>query len=329
MAESSPPGASEMQAAPATTPWKLALKIIFSAALIYLIIRLVDLEEIAQVFVQADWVLLAGSFLLFAVSQVLRAVRWHLLIAAHSTEITLPATINALFVGLFFNMFLPAEVGGDVVRGLWIDKNVGSRSATFASVLVDRLMGMLSMALMALIALMAGAGQMGGATTLMVVGVAGALLLFTAAIASRRIAGFFIGLPVIPRRFDLAARLERFSEAVRLYRRRGPVIARVIAWSFIFQFAVYLSYYFLAQALGLVDCPLWSFFAFIPLITIISMFPASLNGIGAREAGYVLFFREVGLGATQATSLSLASYAFLVAVSLIGGLIYLLNRRSS
>jgi hypothetical protein len=328
MAEPTEPGAPEIKATPATTPWKLALKIIFSAALIYLIIRLVDVGEIARVFQQANWTLLAGSFLLFAISQVLRAVRWHLLIAAHRQDITLPATINALFVGLFFNMFLPAEVGGDVVRGLWLDKNVGSRSATFASVLVDRLMGMLSMSLMAFIAIIAGAGQMGGATILMVVGVAATLLLFTAAIASRRIAGFFIGLPLIPRRFDLAARLERFSEAVRLYRRRGPVIARVIAWSFIFQFAVYLSYYFLAQALGLA-CPLWSFFAFIPLITIISMFPASLNGIGAREAGYVLFFREVGLGATQATSLSLASYAFLVAVSLLGGLIYLLNRRST
>jgi uncharacterized protein (TIRG00374 family) len=319
-----------VEAAATSSPpaWQVVLKVIFSAALIYLIIRLVDLREVGQVFRQADWLLVGGGFVLFAISQGLRALRWHLLIAAHAPTITLPTTLNALFVGLFFNMVLPAEVGGDVVRGLWIDKAVGSRSATFASVLVDRIMGMLSMALMALVALGAGAGQMGGATTLMVVVVAGALLLFTAAISSQRVADFFIRLPCLPRRFDLATRLERFSAAVRLYRCCGTVIVKVVAWSFIFQFAVYLSYYLLARGLGM-SCPLWSFFAFIPLITLITMFPASLNGIGAREAGYVFFFREVGLGTAQATSLSLASYAFLVAVSLLGGLIYLLNRRSA
>jgi hypothetical protein len=154
------------------------------------------------------------------------------------------------------------------------------------------------------------------------------LLLITAVAASERIANFLIGLPIIPKRFDIAGRLRRFTEALRLYRTHKRVVLYALVVSLLFQGAVYMSYFILAQGLAL-PAPMWSFFAFVPLITIITMVPASLNGIGAREMGYAVFFAEVGLSSTQAVSLSLASYAFLVATSLIGGVVYALQKRAT
>ena len=322
MAEELEPQAA---AKPRSSLWKTLLKLLVSAALIYLILRMVNLRDLGQVFQQANWPLLVGSFLLFCFSQVLRALRWHILVACHRPGISFLASLNALFVSFFFNMFLPAELGGDVVRGLWLDREVGSRSASFASVLADRIMGMLTMAVLATGSIIRGSGHISPHSVIMVLAVCAGLLLFAAAVASERVASFFLGLPIIPKRFDLAGRLQRFSEAVRLYRSQRRPIAWAIVWSFLFQAAIYVSYYYLAMALRM-PCPLWSFFAFVPLITIMTMVPASLNGIGAREAGYVFFFHEVQLNATQATSLSLASYAFIIGISLLGGLVYLLQR---
>ena len=90
---------------------------------------------------------------------------------------------------------------------------------------------------------------------------------------------------------------------------------------------MYESYWVLARGLGL-DVPMWSLFAFVPLITIVTMFP-SIGGIGAREVGYAYFFKEVGLDTNHAVALSVASYAFLVATSLLGGVVYATQKRTT
>ncbi|MEI6503210.1 MAG: lysylphosphatidylglycerol synthase transmembrane domain-containing protein, partial [Armatimonadota bacterium] len=107
--------------------WKLALKIVISAVLIYVITRMLDFRELGLVFGRANWLLVALGFLLFLLAQILRTIRWHLLIVCQKPGVPFWATLNAMFVGLFLNLVLPAELGGDVVRGLWLDKVVGSR----------------------------------------------------------------------------------------------------------------------------------------------------------------------------------------------------------
>lgn len=308
--------------------WKLALKVFISAALIYVIVRMLNFRELGQVFGQANWLLVGAGFVLFLIAQVLRTLRWHLLIVCQKPDVPFWATLNAMFVGLFFNMFLPAELGGDVVRGLWLDKAVGSRSATFASVLADRIMGMLTMAVLAGWAIINGAHHTSRSTTLLVVGLCVALIVFTLAAASERVARLLASLPIFPRRLRVGERLLRFSASLRVYRGTRRAIGWALLWSLVFQGAIYVSYWILALGLGL-HAPMWSFFAFIPLITIITMVPASLNGIGAREMGYAYFFKEVGLNANQAVALSIASYAFLVAASLIGGVVYAAQKRTT
>lgn len=308
--------------------WKLILKIGVSALLVFVIIRMLDLAELARVFGNANWTLVSLAFALFLMAQVLRTVRWHLLIVCQKPGVSFLATFNAMFVGLFFNMFLPAELGGDVVRGLWLDKAVGSRSATFASVLADRILGMLTMALLAAWAIVTGSQHTTGSTTLLVAGLCVALLLFTAIASSERVARLIASLPIFPKRLKVADRLLRFSADLRVYRGEKRAVAWALFWSLLFQAAVYVSYWVLAQGLGL-EAPMWSFFAFVPLITIITMVPASLNGIGAREMGYAYFFKEVGLNTNEAVALSLASYAFLVAASLVGGLVYMAQKRTT
>ena len=64
----------------------------------------------------------------------------------------------------------------------------------------------------------------------------------------------------------------------------------------------------------------------ISLVAVVTALPISLNAIGIQEGAYVFFFGLVGIAAPQALALALLARAVRMAVSLIGGVLYLLGR---
>ena len=62
------------------------------------------------------------------------------------------------YVGLFFNMFLPSTVGGDVSRCYYLSKGTGKWSNAFYSVLADRVIGISILFLMAAVGITLGPG---------------------------------------------------------------------------------------------------------------------------------------------------------------------------
>ncbi|MCK4822914.1 flippase-like domain-containing protein, partial [bacterium] len=68
------------------------------------------------------------------------------------------------------------------------------------------------------------------------------------------------------------------------------------------------------------------FFLFVPIISVLTMLPISLNGIGIREGAFVFFFTKVGISSAQALSMSILTYTIVLLASLIGGLIYAARR---
>jgi len=77
-----------------------------------------------------------------------------------------------------------------------------------------------------------------------------------------------------------------------------------------------------ARALGL-SIPLSYFLLFVPLLAVIVSLPISLNGIGVREGAGIVLFGLVGVDRTAAFSLQFTTYLVAVAVSLLGGLVFL------
>ncbi|HEY7688339.1 MAG TPA: lysylphosphatidylglycerol synthase domain-containing protein, partial [Dongiaceae bacterium] len=84
----------------------------------------------------------------------------------------------------------------------------------------------------------------------------------------------------------------------------------------------------LASAIGGVAAPAWGQALFLPVIFLLSNLPISIAGIGVREAAFVSLFGAVGASAEQALALSLSFFALGVLNNLIGGLLYLIYRPS-
>jgi uncharacterized protein (TIRG00374 family) len=98
--------------------------------------------------------ILALGFAIFFMQLVLFSVRWRLFINL-ITALPIAKIVRLNLVGLFFNLFIPGGVGGDIVKALELSKSGDiSRSQGLSTVLSDRIFGLFSMITMALIFLL-------------------------------------------------------------------------------------------------------------------------------------------------------------------------------
>lgn len=92
------------------------------------------------------WYFVAGIAVLF-ISRLFVVARWHVLLRSAGVDISPSRTAMLTFTGLFASNFLPTTIGGDVVR-LGGAMQLGyDRAICLASLIADRLIGMIGMAI--------------------------------------------------------------------------------------------------------------------------------------------------------------------------------------
>ena len=87
---------------------------------------------------------LAGILVLL-ISRLFIVARWHILLRSAGVDISVWRTAMLTFTGLFGNNFLPTTIGGDVVRLAGAMQLGYDRAICLASLIADRLVGILGM----------------------------------------------------------------------------------------------------------------------------------------------------------------------------------------
>ena len=118
------------------------------------------------------------------------------------------------------------------------------------------------------------------------------------------------------------ARIRRLYMSLRAYDVRS--IVRALAVSLVFNVTLVLANYFVGLAFG-VRISMLYFWVFVPITSVVTMIPISLNGLGVREMGYVALFTQAGVPEQVAFSMSLSFYSFTVISGLIGGVLYIMR----
>ena len=95
---------------------KFLIKLVISAALMTFLVKKLSLAHVREILSSLDGANLAAAALVFFVSNCLGALQWHLLLNAGGVELRFARTFRFYFVGLFFNNFLPANIGGHAVK---------------------------------------------------------------------------------------------------------------------------------------------------------------------------------------------------------------------
>jgi uncharacterized protein (TIRG00374 family) len=306
------------------------LKVAISVALIVFLFTRVDVAEVGRTLGAArpGHILVALALYLGAVT--LNAVRWRILLRAQGIVVPLRPVLEYTFVGVFFNNFLPANVGGDLMRGYGLARYTDKAAEAAVSVLVDRIVGLLAfMSSAALAALVAVRNT--GQEDLRQLALAAAITLGAVSL------GFFVLLSTRVRawleRFfhwrpleRLAPLYGRLSGAVGAYRHSGRALALAFGLSLGIVLLTNVVNWSLAEAIG-GGISLLHISLFNPLIAFVLMIPISIGGLGLSQNAYVFFFRMVEVPEQRALAISLLLQLIVYVTSLPGGALWWRGRR--
>jgi uncharacterized protein (TIRG00374 family) len=305
------------------------IKVAVTAALYVAVFYTIDVGKIWARLQTArlEWVALGA--LVYAGGQWLSAWRWWLLLRPVRLDVPYLRMVAFYFIGMFFNIFLPTIVGGDAVKAILLARETGAPARSTMSVFMERNVGLLALLTIATAAaFVAPPVDVRGFNLLqLTLIVFAAFIVANVVLANRpayKLVDYLVALTPLARIRSRAASLYEALVPYRDARWRG-LIAAATAQSFLFQAVVILVVFLNANALGL-SVPLAALAVFVPLISLAGMLPVSVNGLGLREALYLLLFGRIGVPADAAVSMALLYFAVTMAASLPGGIVYALQR---
>jgi len=276
----------------------------------------------------SGWIAAATALVLF--DRALMAWRWIDLLAALSpgTRPPFAVVLRIFFVSTFVGSFLPS-VAGDAYRAYSLSRHQVRASESAASVLMDRILGVLSMVLLGAVALALAPEVPRDRWTTLWLTAAGAGCLVAAVVVFSDRAGRLLESQV---RALPGGRLQRaassLTEAVRRYARHHGELVRVLAASLLVQCLRVLQAFCLARAIGII-LPLTTFFAYIPISVLLMQVPVTVSGLGTGQVAFVWLFGLAGVRADAATALSLLFIALAVVGTLPGAFLYLTRDRAA
>jgi len=327
--EASPPGGLPRSKIPS---WlKGAAQIVLgAAALVYIVLRSDSHELVRALRATRLWYMpLAVATTL--VVYWLMAYRWKVILAARQYRPRTSSLLVYYLIGSFFGNFVPGgSVSTDVVRLLYVDREVRDRAYVVTTLLYDRFLGMFVLLLVGLVAAIASRAYLpAGVLVYCIEGVFIVAVLISFFLMSEYLAGrlsaltLYVGKAV--RLPGLARGVARVLDGMSEVRGRTDIILKTLGLSLLMRIAWTAGFVVIALAMNL-ELRVILIFAFIAIVDLIRMLPITPNGLGLREGAMVLLLGQVGITHERALMFSLLSFAPLLLLAIVGGVIYMFHR---
>ncbi len=292
---------------------KFIARLSLSLVLLAWLLHRTDVAEVLRGFVTIPAAAWVTAFGMYIASQLVSSTRWCILARSLGFPGRWRRYVQYYFVGMYFNLFLPTGVGGDLLKAMYLIRERPAKLAATWSVLMDRITGLAAMFIL------------GGVS---VVAVPGLMPPHFAVVLKGALSAILLGLPL----FFLVSRwahhlwpwAQERLETILLLGRKPGICMATVALSLVVQGLCMGIISFLAHSLELSPHPLYYFAAF-PLVALMILLPVSFNGIGVREGGFIYFLGLKGVEPERAICLSLSFFAIQVAAGLVGGIFYTLG----
>jgi glycosyltransferase 2 family protein len=303
----------------------LLMKVLVSVGLLVFFFTRIHIERFFHTFASADFSYIALALVVYFLSQFLSTLRWEILARPLGFKKPFMVFLKFYLIGMFFNLFAPGTVGGDVSRIYYLardeqgerEKNWGSGTLNAAvSVFVDRLIGMMVLVWLGALGLILFPEY----------AVPSAVRLLTFALAL----GFVVGgllVPVLRRilpevGYSIVVKLR---VALRSYRAHWQAIPQAIALSFVIHLIQAWIHLLIGRAIH-IEIPFSYCIILYPLVGTFAAIPISLNGLGLREGGYLFLLAVIGINSEKAIAFGVLLFLAVAADSLIGGIVFLLKK---
>lgn len=286
-------------------------------------------REVARSLAGASPAWLLTAIAIVIVDRLANAYRWLVLLRAIEPARHIPpgSAVRVFFVSGFLGSFLPGSVGGDAVRTLGLARLNVPPADAFASVMVDRMLGVASVLLMAAGSLVIVGGRLPAVTLAVLWSLVGGLLLLFALLLfdSRLLSGMTTWL-IGSRLPWLNRMLTKALGAIRQYGHHRRALVAVLLVSIGVQVLRTLQAWALGQALD-VDAALVWYFAFLPVIILVMLLPTSVAGLGTGAVAFQVLFATIDVPVAQSFTLAVLFTATAIVGTLPGGLMWMWDRR--
>jgi len=294
------------------------------------IISRINFGEFCANIKDMDKLLVFLSFMLSLIMTGLITVRWKYLLRIVSIHLNFSALLRIVFIGICFSNVIPTSIGGDVYRIYCVSKETGKRPEAFLSVFLDRFIGVYTLFLLSLFAMVFCLHIILEQYQLLYPQLIIILSFFgMSAFANRRMLSFvktlviqvrdrFSEVVLISKLFD---KIENVYSTLKYYRYRKSDVLKIVGISLLARLIWVIVAYLLALSINVSLSPL-SFFLIIPIVETIRMIPITLGGIGIREGAMIYFLALFGVPGTAAAMISFFFYGFVMLQGVIGGVLY-------
>ncbi len=304
------------------------LKIGASLTLLWLIFRMVDWKTFKTILVSYN-----GSYLGFLIGvslldRFLMSYKWNFLLRSQGINLPWFFSLRIYMIGNFLANFLPTGVTSDFYRVYRVSSREGATSKVTASVLIERVLGLISLATLALFSL------------LMVVawrkyGFLWAFIGWVTLFLLVSLLGFFLSIRLQPREW-VSRFLPRYNGAMIFqkllglhdsyaeYRGQGQILWVFLCLSFLEQVLLVVRVYLSVLTLNIPIDPVY-IFGISPTCHMLAYLPVLISPVGVTEGLYVFFFSKVGISATQTMSFAFLLRVTALLVLMVGGVFYLLE----
>lgn len=270
---------------------------------------------------------IALGFLFLLFGYLVSVVRWWMLLRAQGLIFPIGRVFRWTYIGIFFNNVMLGATGGDVVKAWYVARESKERTRPVVSVFVDRIIGLMSLALLAgivttfmlltapdpatrkpfLEAAVFIYAILGGAVT-------GATVYFSRTI--RKLVRFDW---IVSKLGPLSGIVAEVDKAVLYYRDVWWAVLLAIGLSLCGHGCLVASMMHFGESLGF-GSRFIDYYIFCPVVMIIGALPITIQGWGLNETLFQQAFAKVGVPGEMALALSLANRLALMIFSLGGGL---------
>ncbi len=230
---------------------------------------------------------------LIMVSRLAVSGRWHILLISSGVGITFWQTIRLTFAGLFASNFLPTTIGGDVVRLAGALQLNFDAMICAASLIVDRLVGMVGMAMAVPLGLprFMQSREMSGLS------------------GHFEDSNFLVAFTLLPlgrwwkSGWEQALRIsKRLIKALSLWMNRPVALLVALGLSWIHMLCLFSAIWLLFGGMGQ-NISIWLVSGLYSIVYFVTLLPFSINGYGIQEVSMTFMFSTVG-GASVQSSLT-------------------------
>ena len=283
------------------------------------------------------WPLVGAGMLCTFAASTFSFIRWHLLIRAVGIDVRLVDTLRLGALGLALNFVSPGSIGGDFFKAVFLAHGQpGRRTEAVATVIADRVMGLLTMLLIAsggiLVTDLADAASPALrilcrtilVTTVVTWSVV-AWLLFVPGRSGLRFSRWAEAIPLVGRT------IARLIGAAQTYRGQKPTLLAAFGLSAMLALCFIASFYLVARGLPIRE-PTWTeHLVIVPVAGLVGAIPITPSGLGTLELAVEELYKAVPGGVAvkrgDGTLVALARRVTELAVALVGLLFYLTHRR--